>query len=219
MATETIGAIKLDSIADLLDALGGIPPERIKLHPPLGTATESDLLALERSKSSVCELIDGVLVEKAMGFYESRLAAVLIFYLLSFLKGKRLGVVAGEQGTVRLRPGLVRIPDISFVSWERIPGGKLVPGGFLETAPDLAVEILSPSNTEGEISRKLRELFAAGTRLAWDPELKTVRVFFSPDESQLLTCNDTLDGGDVLPGFRLSLKEFFDEVEDEARGA
>lgn len=216
MATETINPIdELDSIADLLQALGGISPDRVRLHPALGTATEADVLALER-EDILCELIDGVLVEKAMGFYESWVASVLIFFLRSYLRGNRLGAVASGDGQTRILPGLVRIPDVSFVRWDRIPGGKLVPGGFLEIAPDLAVEVLSPGNTEGEMSRKLGELFAAGTRLAWliEPELKQVRVYCSPEELQLLRYNDTLDGEDVLPGFRLSLKEFFDEAEN-----
>jgi Uma2 family endonuclease len=217
MATETINRIDgLESLADLLKALGGISPDRVRLHPALGTATEADVLALER-EGIVCELIDGVLVEKVMGFYESWVASVLIIHLGSYLRRNSLGAVAAGDGQTRLLSGLVRIPDVSFVRWDRIPGGKLVPGKFLEVAPDLAVEVLSPGNTEGEISRKLRELFAAGTRLAWviEPELKNVRVCRSADEFQVLRYNDTLDGGDVLPGFSLSLKEFFDEVENK----
>jgi Uma2 family endonuclease len=77
--------------------------------------------------------------------------------------------------------------------------------------PDLAVEVLSKSNTEKEMKRKLREYFEAGTRLVWlvDPKARTVRVYTSPRKFKLLTEDQTLDGGEVLPGFELSLRKLF----------
>jgi Uma2 family endonuclease len=80
--------------------------------------------------------------------------------------------------------------------------------------PDLAVEVLSEGNTAGEMRRKLGEYFGSGARLVWfvDPEEQTVQVFTSPEHSRTLTSKDTLEGGRLLPGFRLSLKLLFARV-------
>jgi Uma2 family endonuclease len=206
----------VDTLAELLERLGNVPLQRVKAHPAPGTATEADVLTAAGDENRLCELIDGVLVEKPMGSFESVTTVVLLEYLRAYLRRNRIGVLTGPDGPLRLAPGLVRLPDISFVSRHRLPGGKLARGMVIQVAPDLAIEVLSPGNTEGEMSRKLRELFAGGTRLAWliEPELRNVRVYHSPDEYRLLTQNDTLDGEDVLPGFTLSLREFFQEVAD-----
>ncbi|MGH7129006.1 MAG: Uma2 family endonuclease, partial [Planctomycetaceae bacterium] len=132
------------------------------------------------------------------------------------------GVVLGADGMLQLFPRQVRIPDLSFISWDRWPG---VEEFRAEAAPqvvvDLAVEVISKSNTRREMEGKLREYFAAGVRLVWyvDPVPKQVRVFNSPDEWTVLTENDILSGGDVLPGFELPLRELFREPQaprDEA---
>ena len=73
----------------------------------------------------ICELIDGTLVEKVMGMQEARLTAVLIFFLESFLSRHNLGFVTGPDGTLKLTTGLLRIPDVTFVSWDRLPGREL----------------------------------------------------------------------------------------------
>jgi len=198
------------TLDELLESLGNIPPHRIRLDPPPGTATEDDLLR-SLDAESICELVDGVLVEKAMGYYESVLAAVLIGYLRDFLKTHDLGIVAAPDGRTRLLPGLVRAPDVSFVSWSRLPGRKLPRQRVPDLHPDLAVEVLSESNTPQEMGRKLKEYFRAGTRLVWitDPEARTVRVYTSPEQMTTKTERQDLDGGDVLPGFKLSIREWF----------
>jgi Uma2 family endonuclease len=152
--------------ADLLERLGGIAPDRLRLRPAPGTATEQDLLDVYDREKCRCELVDGVLVEKAMGFQESALAMWLGQLLFRYyLEANDLGVLAGEAGAIRLMQGLVRIPDLSFVSWDRLPCGTLPDEPILGLAPDLAVEVLSPGNTRGEMQRKLREYFLAGVRL------------------------------------------------------
>src|SRR5207248_794834 len=100
-----------ETLADLHRRLGGIPLERIRCQPPPGTATEDDVLLRPNGEKRLFELIDGVLVEKAMGYYESRLATVLGYLLERFLEGRDLGVVSGADATMRLRPRLVRLPD------------------------------------------------------------------------------------------------------------
>lgn len=209
-----------ETLADLVERLGGIPLTRIRLHPPVGTAVERDLLGDGGNQKVLCELVDGVLVEKAMGYFESNLAAVLIGFLREHLKSTDAGIVLGEAGALRLLPGLVRIPDVSFLSWQRFPGRKLPRQPIPDLVPDLAVEILSEGNTAVEMERKLREYFTAGVRLVWyvQPETRTVRVYTSTTSSTPVGDNGTLDGGDVLPGLRISVREWFAAAgEREAR--
>lgn len=217
MATATTAAAPPDNFAELLERLGHVPLERIRLQPPPGTATEADLLAaLEAPRKRLCELIDGVLVEKAMGFRESRLAAILIRMLDLFVTAHNLGLVTAPDGTVRLWAGRVRIPDVAFFSWGRLPGRRLPDEPIPTLAPDLAVEILSRSNTAAEMLRKRQDYFAAGVLLVWeiDPEARTVHVYTAPEPPMaVLTAADTLDGGAVLPGFSLPLNELFAELD------
>jgi Uma2 family endonuclease len=211
MATAVLAPDRIVTVADLLDRLGGITPARVWFRPVPGTATEKDVIEVEARENRLCELVDGVLVEKAMGQYESRLAAVLIHYLEVFLDRHDLGVVYGADATLRLMPGLVRIPDVSFVSWDRLPGHELPAEPIPDLVPDLAVEVLSESNTEAEMKRKLREYFQAGSRLVWlvDPQTRTARVYTVPRRSRLVAEDEALDGGAVLPGFSLTLREWF----------
>ncbi len=123
-----------------------------------------------------------------------------------------MGIVLGANGMVRLAPGLVRIPDVSYFRRERIPDRRIPNVPFAEFAPDLAVEVLSPSNTTKEMSRKLNDYFKTGVRLVWyvDAETRTVEVFTAVDRSIILRVADTLDGGEVLPGFTLRLSDLFE---------
>jgi Uma2 family endonuclease len=197
--------------ADLLERLGGIAPERLRLRPPAGSATERDLIDIHEREGRLYELVDGVLVEKAMGFEESELAMWLGHLLLRFLEKNDLGILAGADGAIRLMPRLVRIPDVSFVSWQHFPDRQRRREPILGMAPDLAVEVLSPSNTAREMALKVREYFLAGVRLVWlvDPRKRCVYVYTAPDQRVRHTEDDTLDGGDVLPGLRLSVRKIF----------
>lgn len=198
------------SIADLLNDLGDISPDRVRLHPHPGEATEKDVTSIHRKEKRLYELVDGVLVEKAMGYLESFLTADLIITLGNFIHERHLGVLAGADGPLRLVPGLVRIPDISFVSWDRLPGRLLPKEAIPDLVPDLAVEVLSESNTKSEMKRKVREYLGAGCRMIWliDPRQRMV-VVITPDGSQTLSESETLAGGDVLPGFDLSVSALF----------
>jgi Uma2 family endonuclease len=197
--------------AELQDHLGGIPLDRIRLRPPAGEATEQDVLDVQAHEDRICELIDGVLVEKPMGCFESRLALILGMFLENFLEMNDRGAVFGADGFLRLFPGQIRAPDVSFISWKRMPNQELPNEAIYSLAPDLAVEILSPSNTEVEMRRKLQDYFRGGTKLVWivDPQARTVRVYTSPRRSVLLNEEDTLTGGKVLPGFSLSIRAWF----------
>jgi Uma2 family endonuclease len=219
MTTMTTSPPTIDTLADLLERLGGISPQRVRFHPLPGTATEEDVIAIERREKRLCELVDGVLVEKAMGYRESLLACALIEVLRAFVRPRNLGLVSGADGMMRLFPGLVRIPDVAFASWDRIPNRRVPTAPIPELAPDLAVEILSEGNTEAEMARKRREYFEAGVRLVWlvDPEARTVSVYTAPEQATVLDATQTLDGGVVLPGFTLPLAELFAELDRQAK--
>ena len=203
------------TLADLVAALGHIPLDRIRYEPLPGTASEDDVLRIEASEHRLCELIEGVLVEKPMGFRESLLAVALAQFLRSFVLPGNLGLVTGADGMIRLFPGLVRIPDVAFISWDNVPGNKVPEDPIPQLVPDLAVEVLSRTNTLSEMQRKREEYFAAGVRLVWmvDPDDRTVRVFRSPEDSTLYSEEETLDGGDLLPSFSLPLRQLFAELD------
>jgi Uma2 family endonuclease len=212
----TLTSAPPETLAELQDRLGNVPLERIRFRPYPGTATEADVLAaLGEPRKRLCELIEGVLVEKAMGYRESGLAGFLLGLLNAFVIPHNLGIVTGADGTVRLMPGLVRIPDVAFISWDRIPGRRWPTTPIPTLVPDLAVEVLSLSNTLAEMVRKRQDYFAAGVRLVWqiDPDARTVSVFTGVDTVHVLTAADTLDGGIVLPGFTLLVGDLFAELD------
>ena len=199
------------TVADLIHDLGDIEPERIRMKPLPTTATEADL-----EKAGKCvELIDGTLVEKPIRFGESELAGAILTHLHNFVRAHKLGRVAGPDGGIKLAEDRVRLPDVSFFQKGKLPKRSEVLA-FAAVAPDLAVEVLSPSNTPAEIKLKRKHFFDAGTRLMWivDRTKRTVTVYTSKTKHRILKEDDPLDGGDVLPGFKLPLRELFAE-EDE----
>jgi Uma2 family endonuclease len=199
------------TIADLLKRLGDIPASRVRLHPTPGTATEKDLLEVVDRERWPCELVEGTLVEKTVGYGKSEITCLLTSAISNCVRPLKLGIVTGPRGPIRLRPGLVRAPDVAFASWDRFPNRKRPKVPIPELAPDLVVEVLSKSNTKAEMNRKLEEYFAAGVRLVWmvDPRKRTVRVYTAVDQSVLIKEGQSLDGGAVLPGFALPLDELF----------
>ena len=181
-----------------------------------GTATEQDVIDIEAQESRLCELVDGVLVEKTVGYLRiASRRSQLIFFLAGFVRQHRLGVVTAPDGMMRLAAGLVRIPDVSFISWERLPGRRVPHVPIADLAPDLAVEVISPSNTAREMERKLQEYLAAGVRLVWYvyPEPQEVHVY-TAERHDVLTIEQELSGGDVLPGFALPLRQLFEEPKE-----
>ncbi|MBI3822558.1 MAG: Uma2 family endonuclease [Planctomycetes bacterium] len=215
-ARKTKADARTETLADVLRKLGDVPTSRIRMHP--FPATEKDVLAIEATENRLFELVDGVLVEKAMGFRESLLAMAIGECLRVFVKPRKLGIVAGADGMLKLSVGLVRIPDVSFVSWKDIPGGKVPKEPIPMLAPTVAVEVLSESNTPAEIKRKRHEYFKAGTSQMWvvDPKKRIMVVWTSVKKSFELTEDDTLDGGNVLPGFKLALRDLFAELDEES---
>lgn len=141
------------------------------------------------------------------------LASELNMVIRLFVKQHRLGyVTAAETGyliaTDPLEGDTVRAPDAAFVAAQRLPGG--LPDGYIPLAPDLAVEVVSPSDRPDEIEAKISDYLRAGVRLIWYvyPGLNMVRVE-TPTGGRRLSGADVLDGGDVLPGFSLPASEIF----------
>lgn len=215
MAKVLTRSTSIRTLADLQQRLGGVPLDRIRFHPYPGTATKQDVIDIDAHEDRLCELIEGVLVEKPMGLKESRLAAFVGSLLINFVRPRNLGIVTGADGTVELMPDLVRIPDVAFTSWDRMPGGKCPEDPIPLLAPNLAVEVLGSSNTSGEMKAKRADYFGAGVELVWeiDPSDRTVAVYVSQKKAKILRPGAILDGGKVLPGFTLAVKDLFAELD------
>ena len=215
MAHTTETAQACWTAADLAERWGPIPLHRIRHLPEPGTATEEDVIEIHNREDRLYELIDGVLVEKTVGAYESYLAVLLTHLMLGFVRPQRLGIVLGADGMMRLAPGLIRIPEVSFISFDRLPNRKVPRTPVADLAPDLAVEVISPSNTRKEMDEKLHDYFHSGVRLVWYvyPAPREVHVYTAPDHCMIIRETETLDGGAVLPGFQLALEELFAEPE------
>ena len=203
-----------ETVQELVDQLGGIPLGRVLLRPTPGQATEEDLLDLIDRTKKLCELVDGTLVEKAMGKGQSFIAGWIIQCLAVYVGPRGLGYFCGGDGFVRLKERTVRAPDVSFFRKERMPNGQfdMTPIGGL--IPDLAVEVISADNTQAEIERKIGEYFQAGVEAVWvvDPFRRVLEVHTSADDFVTLKETDTLDGGTVFPGLDLPLARIFELV-------
>ena len=161
------------------------------------------------------ELIDGELVEREPKGQEAdgvgcNLAALLVGYSKATLPG----IVNGSQGSFQVFPDdpkKVRIPDVSFTRRDRIPGGKPAKG-HARVAPDLAVEVISPIDKAAKVFGKIRDFLDAGVPLIWaiNPGSRDVLVIRADGTGSLLKVGDTLDGGDVLPGFSCPVAALFE---------
>jgi len=200
------------TFADLHKRLGEVPLDRIRATPAPGTATEADLLVAGKP---ICELIDGVLVEKAMGTRESLMAGLIFGYLWEFLGQHDLGRLLPGDGMCRLRPGNVRVPDVSFIPWDRMPEEEEPEENIWSVTPALAIEVLSDSNTKKEIDQKIHDLFATGCQLAWviNPKTQKAKVYTSAKRFKEIDKTSFLDGGKVLPGFTLPLTKLFADTQ------
>jgi Uma2 family endonuclease len=218
MPTVSAEPIAAASLAEVLAKLGDISPERIFL--PIGTATDEDVLRLlDGDDKHICELIDGVLVEKTMGIRESRLAILIAYFIQEYLNDHPLGWVSGSDGPFRMRSRNVRFPDVSFVSWERYPESESSPERISSPVPDLAVEVLSAGNTPKEMKFKLREYFGKGVQLVWlvDPVTESAEVYQSATKKKRIGPDGAIEGGKVLPGFSLPLRKLFLALERKRR--
>lgn len=159
------------------------------------------------------ELIDGEIIEVAASSDENTVVAMIIgSHFVQFVYPNKLGYVSGADGGYAMSTGNVPQPDVAFISKERHPQLR---GKFFPIAPDLAVEVVSDSESAPRLRRKVMLYLTSGTQLVWAvyPEEKTVDVHRLSADGKLLTetlgMGDTLDGGAVLPGFRLDIRQIF----------
>lgn len=179
-----------------------------RAHQPLITGEElAGMADLGR-----CELVHGEIVPMSpTGWKHGRYVAKLTTHLEAFVQPRQLGeVLTGEVGIyTQRRPDNVRAADVTFISTERL--GRLQSDSYLDVAPELVVEVISPGNTWREIRDKIDEYFGIGVDRVWivEPERRQVLVYRGPTELDLLRETDTLPGEGVLHGFALPLAELF----------
>jgi Uma2 family endonuclease len=159
------------------------------------------------------ELVKGELRKMSPAGGEHGAVIVNVTVLLGqHVKSKKLGVCFGAETGFKIAtdPDTVRAPDVAFVSRERIPESG-IPKKFWPGAPDLAVEVLSPGDTLEEVEEKVEDWLASGTRAVWvvSPKRRSVTAYRSMTDVTRLSETDALDGGDVVPGFRCKVSEFF----------
>lgn len=177
--------------------------------------TPEDLLKI--TDRLMPELVDGELVEREpKGQRTDAVAVNLVAELLQYAETTLPGLVNGSQGSYQIFPddlNKVRIPDVSFTRRDRLPDGKPAKGHG-RVAPDLAVEVVSPRDSVAKLMKKVRDFFRAGIPLVWvlHPDLREVQVFRPDGSSYPVREGETLDGGDVLPGFSCPVAALFEGI-------
>ena len=201
------------TLGELLERLGGITPHRVCADPPPGTVTLRDFARRDGRSASgtMCELIDRTLVEKPMGSEQTTLTMWIGYHLQVYLQEHPIAFVSGETYPLLVAPGVVRSPDVSVVLWESRPEGTIPVGPVAREVPALAIEVISPSNTPGEMLRKLAHYFAAGVKVVWfvDPQKYSGAIYTSPEDKVTLDETGVLTAESVLPGFALPLSVVF----------
>lgn len=174
--------------------------------------TAEDLLA-NPVPNKCTELVAGhILVREPPGYRHGLVAARLLVAISNHVTQHQLGrVLAAETGFTLFRnPDTVRAPDVAFIRSERVPRETI--RGYPEFAPDLAVEVLSPSDRAGAVLAKIGDWLTAGASLVWivDSERKTARIYRADGSQALLTGDDSFDGENVLPGFAARLSDMLE---------
>ena len=179
------------------------------LTKPLLTAEDLWKIVADGSRY---ELSKGELLPMTpIGLRHGQIAVKIARKLSEFVDAGGLGIVGVEIGfKLAFAPDTVRAPDVAFVSRKRFPEGK-IQETFADFPPDLAVEVLSPSDTTSAMLRKVAEYFAGHVPLVWvvNPATETVAVYLSTQEVKIVSAGEDLDGGAVLPGFRMQVAEVF----------
>jgi Uma2 family endonuclease len=182
-------------------------PARTTVAVPARPATEDDLRATPRDGQKY-ELVDGEIRVSPAGARHEAVSLKLASRLLAYVASTGAGHAFGSSVGFRLPGGNVRSPDASFVASGRFPGDT-PPDDFGDLAPDLAVEVLSPSERPRHVLDKVGEYLEAGVRAVWviDPRKAKAITYRSLSDVTELGADDDLEGGDVLPGFRCRLAD------------
>jgi Uma2 family endonuclease len=158
------------------------------------------------NKNRLFELINGEIVEKVASFTPSRVAIRIARFIGNF--SDDIGYVTGADGSYILSPGYEVMPDVGYISKERLPHE---PAREVEGPPDLAVEVKSPTDSKRELRQKAEVYLRFGTKMVWlvFPEEQRVEVYVPDDDVREFDINGVLDGGEVLPGLTLPVREIF----------
>jgi Uma2 family endonuclease len=175
--------------------------------------TADELLALPMGRGKRYELVAGELrVMSPAGWRHGSVVDNIEFWLSSHIRKHKLGRGFGAETGFLLKrdPDTVRAPDFAFIAKDHLPE-QAPTEAFWPGAPDLAVEILSPGDTSGEVAEKVSQWLECGCAAVWvvDPKLKTVTIYQSPTKAQVVTAGQTLSGDPVLPGFTCAVDELF----------
>lgn len=182
--------------------------------PPVAKLMTAEELAELPDDGHLYELVRGELIEVSpSGFHSAEIGLAFGAFLFNFVRQHRLGAVTSGEGGYILarRPDTVRAPDAAFIRADRVPHGA-DRDFFVRHPPDLAVEVMSRTDRLRDLQAKCLEYLDAGVRLVWlvEPKRQRVTVYLPDRSTRTLGITDTLDGGDVLPGFSLPLAEVFD---------
>ena len=159
------------------------------------------------------ELIEGELIEMApAGGRHGNIGVRIVGFLFQYIYKTNLGGLFGADTGFFLQrdPDTIRAPDAAFIAMERIPPDG-IPSGFIDTIPDLVVEVVSPSDRAGQVQAKIEQWIEHGVKLVWlvYPERRSIMVYRSLSEVHVLHEGDTLTGGQVLPGFSCAFSDIF----------
>lgn len=185
-------------------AMTSQPPESVQIT----LAEYEALIALPENTNKVFEWVDGEIAEKTPSFVPSKIAGWVLTFINIHLIKNPIGYVTGEQGGYRLSEDTLLIPDVGYISKARLPE---MPEREVLVAPDLAVEVKSPSDSKRAMRQKAERYLKHGTSLVWlvFPEEQRIEVYVPNQDVIELGLEDTLDGGEVLPSFTLAIKELF----------
>lgn len=167
---------------------------------------------LEMGSDARFELVCGELVPMSpIGKHHGYIVLRLGSWLVPFVEQRKLGWFGTERGFILAHdPDVVRAPDLYFLARHREPAGKGL--GYCEGAPDLAVEVLSPSDKAVDLQLKIQEYLAAGTRLVWvvDPRTETITAYHPSGKAQVHSGDQIVTGEDVLSGFSFRCRDLFE---------
>ena len=171
-----------------------------------------DMSARLSAKGQRCELVRGELIEIALsGARHGAIAQAIAFIIGSYVETRELGYVyaTGTEFILQHNPDTVRAPDVAFVSKERLQGE--VPPGYMGIVPDFVVEVVSPSDSASAVQAKVEDWLRAGTRLVWVvyPETRSVAVYHTLQDAQVLSVTDTLDAEPIFDDFSVPVGDLF----------
>lgn len=185
----------------------------VAVDPPAATrsqqTTADELLGMGEGRR---ELIRGEVVELTpTGWWHAEIANEIAFHISAFVKERGLGHVATTEAGFLLEenPDTVGAPDVAFM----VSGRQRPKSGFVRGAPDLAVEVISSRDSYSEVRRKVRGWLEHGAQQVWvvDPQREVVELFAADGAMRLCEADDVIDGGDLLPGFSLPVRDCFPE--------